>query len=138
MEALYFGGLAAVGIVGMKFRRTLRTKQSTCHQDGSTDCPCMTSEKRRAPKVAPATAPTKVTLAPGESAWLCTCGASAKFPFCDGSHRAVNASQGTKFVPREIKNTDNEAKDIYACACGHTKREDGLCDGTHKRVVLQK
>ena len=36
------------------------------------------------------------------SAWICRCGQSSKFPYCDGTHKLVNASQGTNYSPIEV------------------------------------
>lgn len=51
----------------------------TCADDGHSDCPCFTSEKTRPPTIPKALAPMKVTIAPGEAKWFCTCGQSANF-----------------------------------------------------------
>ena len=43
-----------------------------------------------------ATSPIMVELEPDKSYFYCTCGLSAKQPFCDGSH------QGTGFTPSKF------------------------------------
>jgi CDGSH-type Zn-finger protein len=65
--------------------------------------------------------------------WACTCGMSARFPFCDGSHKAFNAANGTSFAPVQVTNTEAAAKDFYLCACGHSKARP-MCDGSHRSL----
>lgn len=61
----------------------------------------------------------------GKDYYWCSCGRSAKQPFCDGSH------QGTEFTPQ--KYTAEESKTVYFCGC---KQNAGgqLCDGSHKAL----
>ena len=69
-------------------------------------------------------APTITKLEPGTYHW-CSCGKSAKVPFCDGSH------QGTPLTPVEFV---IEAKQTVAlCGCQRTKNPPH-CDGSHARV----
>jgi CDGSH-type Zn-finger protein len=57
-------------------------------------------------------------------AW-CSCGNSAKQPFCDGSHK------GGEFKPVIM---DVEAGETYAF-CGCKKSGNGVrCDGTHSKL----
>ena len=74
------------------------------------------------------------TLAPGEQKWLCSCGESATYPFCDGAcfGSAAALAKNLRGVP--FTNEGAEAKTFYFCACGHTKSADGTCDGSHQRV----
>ena len=72
-----------------------------------------------------AKAPNKVTLEAGKDYWWCTCGKSAKQPFCDGSHK------GSDFVPKKF--TAEKSGDAWLCACKHSKNAP-FCDGTHKNL----
>ena len=55
----------------------------------------------------------------------CSCGQSAKQPFCDGSHK------GTDFNPVVFKAT--ETKKMYFCGCKATSNQP-FCDGTHNSL----
>lgn len=71
------------------------------------------------------TAPIHVELEEGKSYYWCSCGLSAKQPFCDGSHK------GTDFKPQEF--TAHETKSAALCTCKQT--ENGpFCDGKHKQL----
>ncbi|MCB2295563.1 CDGSH iron-sulfur domain-containing protein [Clostridium algoriphilum] len=67
--------------------------------------------------------PIAVDVKKGETYYWCSCGRSAKQPFCDGSHK------GTTFKP--VKFTAEKDETTYLCACKHTKNPP-FCDGTHK------
>ena len=69
-------------------------------------------------------APIKLDLEAGNY-WWCTCGRSAKQPFCDGTHK------GTSFTPQQFKL--EEKKTVWLCACKATKNPP-YCDGTHKNL----
>jgi CDGSH iron-sulfur domain-containing protein 3 len=69
--------------------------------------------------------PIAVELEAGKTYYWCTCGRSAKQPFCDGAH------QGTGFAPHAF--TAEETKTAYLCACKHTKGQP-FCDGAHKAL----
>ena len=61
----------------------------------------------------------------GKAYYWCSCGQSAKQPFCDGSHK------GTDFNPVVFKAT--ETKKMYLCGCKATSNQP-FCDGTHNSL----
>ena len=67
--------------------------------------------------------PYAVDVEEGKSYFWCSCGKSAKQPFCDGSHA------GTDFVPLKFDAT--ESKKVFFCGCKVTGNQP-LCDGAHK------
>lgn len=69
--------------------------------------------------------PCLVSVKEGKTYWWCTCGRSAKQPFCDGSHK------DTKFEPMKWK--AEESGDQLFCACKHTKGQP-FCDGSHNNL----
>jgi len=70
-------------------------------------------------------APIAVELKEGETYYWCSCGKSAKQPFCDGAHK------GSAFAPKAF--TAEKTGTAYLCACKAVK--DGpFCDGTHKSL----
>ncbi len=69
--------------------------------------------------------PIEVHLEAGKSYWWCSCGKSAKQPFCDGSH------QGGPFTPVEYK--PEKSASAWFCACKQTGHPP-LCDGKHKQL----
>jgi len=65
------------------------------------------------------------TVRAGKKYFWCSCGRSAKQPFCDGSHK------GTEFTPVEfVAQADGE---ILFCACKHTRTQP-TCDGSHNNL----
>ncbi|HFB54619.1 MAG TPA: cupin domain-containing protein [Hellea balneolensis] len=66
--------------------------------------------------------PCLTRLQKGRRYMWCSCGRSAKQPFCDGSHK------GTSFLP--VAFTAEEDGEALLCACKHTKRAP-FCDGSH-------
>ncbi len=69
--------------------------------------------------------PYAVDVEAGKSYFWCSCGKSAKQPFCDGSH------QGSAFTP--VKYTATETKTAYFCGCKHTHNQP-MCDGSHTKL----
>lgn len=80
----------------------------------------MTEEARIAQK-----SPCAVEVEAGKSYWWCSCGKSAKQPFCDGSHK------GSSFSPVEYK--ADKTGTAYFCGCKRTAGQP-LCDGSHKKL----
>ncbi|RUS60763.1 CDGSH iron-sulfur domain-containing protein [Pseudorhodobacter sp. E13] len=74
------------------------------------------------PKIAQ-TAPYPLEVEAGKSYFWCSCGQSAKQPFCDGSHK------GSAFAP--VKYTAEASKKVFFCGCKHSAKAP-LCDGAHK------
>jgi CDGSH-type Zn-finger protein len=70
-------------------------------------------------------APFALSVEAGKSYWWCSCGKSAKQPFCDGSHK------GSTFSPVEYKAKEDGT--VYFCGCKHSAN-GALCDGTHKKL----
>ena len=58
--------------------------------------------------------------------WWCSCGLSAKQPFCDGSHK------GTTFTP--VKTEITEKRKVAWCMCKHTANPP-FCDGAHAKLT---
>jgi CDGSH-type Zn-finger protein len=70
-------------------------------------------------------APFEVELKEGRRYAWCSCGRSAKQPFCDGSH------QVTSLTPVVFKAERDET--VYLCGCKATSNRP-FCDGTHKSL----
>ncbi len=69
--------------------------------------------------------PYGVDVVAGKSYFWCSCGKSAKQPFCDGSH------QDTEFLPMKYEAT--ETKKLFFCGCKRTAGQP-LCDGAHNAL----
>ena len=68
--------------------------------------------------------PAVMELEAGEY-WWCSCGKSAKQPFCDGSHK------GSKFAPQKVELT--EEKNIALCNCKQSEN-GAFCDWAHSKL----
>ena len=68
--------------------------------------------------------PYSVKVEEGKKYFWCSCGNSAKQPFCDGSH------SGTSFTP--IRYEATESKNVFFCGCKVSKSQP-LCDGSHNK-----
>jgi CDGSH-type Zn-finger protein len=71
-------------------------------------------------------APLGIEVEAGKTYYWCSCGKSAKQPFCDGSHK------GSEFVPQAY--TATQGGKLYFCTCKHSSKAP-LCDGTHKTLA---
>ena len=69
--------------------------------------------------------PMAVDVEAGKSYWWCSCGKSAKQPFCDGSHK------GSAFSP--VQHDAAATGKVWFCACKQTANAP-LCDGAHKKL----
>jgi CDGSH-type Zn-finger protein/mannose-6-phosphate isomerase-like protein (cupin superfamily) len=69
--------------------------------------------------------PFLVGLVSGKNYLWCTCGLSAKQPFCDGSHAS------SSFLPLHF--TAKVTGEVVLCGCKHT-RTPPFCDGMHNRL----
>lgn len=83
------------------------------------------------PKVA-IKAPIKIQVEKGKKYSWCSCGLSAKQPFCDGAHKSCLNEDGTPKM-RSVRYEATEDKVVYFCGCKHSK--NGMfCDGTHSKI----
>ena len=69
--------------------------------------------------------PIAVEVEEGKSYFWCSCGLSAKQPFCDGSHK------DTGYTPEKYDASESTTK--HFCACKHTGNQP-LCDGSHSKL----
>jgi len=76
------------------------------------------------PKIAQK-APYLVDVEEGKTYYWCSCGLSAKQPFCDGSHK------GSAFTP--LPYTAGKTGQVAFCGCKATANQP-LCDGAHRKL----
>ncbi|MFP5041415.1 CDGSH iron-sulfur domain-containing protein [Parasediminibacterium sp. JCM 36343] len=79
--------------------------------------------------------PTSIVVEKGKTYAWCTCGLSAKNPFCDGSHKTLATEEdGQLNMPfKSLKFTAEEDGEVWLCNCKHTKNAP-FCDGSHKTI----
>lgn len=70
-------------------------------------------------------APYKVDVTEGKSYFWCSCGRSARQPFCDGSHKDTGLSP--------VKYTAEKDGAVFFCGCKSTGKSP-LCDGSHSAL----
>lgn len=79
------------------------------------------------PRIA-ATEPAGIQVEPGKIYSWCSCGLSAKEPFCDSAHKAV---EGMPY--RSIKVMFDAPQEVWFCQCKQTQTPP-FCDCTHKTL----
>ena len=70
-------------------------------------------------------APYGIDVEAGKTYYWCSCGRSAKQPFCDGSHK------GTGLAP--LQHTAAKDEKLWFCGCKATGKAP-FCDGRHKSL----
>ena len=70
-------------------------------------------------------APYAVDVVAGKEYYWCSCGRSAKQPFCDGTHK--------QFGLEPMKFMAEETKTIFLCGCRSSGNKP-FCDGTHTKL----
>lgn len=67
--------------------------------------------------------PIEVAVEAGRTYYWCSCGRSARQPFCDGAHK------GSGMAPKAF--TAKESGTVWLCVCKRTK-DQPFCDGSHR------
>ncbi|KAM9986377.1 hypothetical protein ACTFIY_010799 [Dictyostelium cf. discoideum] len=62
--------------------------------------------------------------------WICRCGQSKNYPYCDGSHKKHNEETGLNDTPLKV---EKGSEMVYVCRCGHSK-DKPFCDGAHSTL----
>lgn len=70
-------------------------------------------------------APYPVEVTEGKTYFWCSCGRSARQPFCDGSHKETGLEP--------VKYTAEKDGKLFFCGCKATGMAP-LCDGTHSKL----
>lgn len=74
--------------------------------------------------------PERIILESGTTYFWCSCGLSAKNPFCDGTHKNNPQAEGKKSLHFTVETT----KSYALCTCKETKTPP-FCDGSHKKFL---
>ena len=69
--------------------------------------------------------PFQVSLEKGKAYFWCSCGRSAKQPYCDGSHK------GTSFNPQRFVAEETATFNLCGCKASDDKP---FCDGSHNML----
>lgn len=69
--------------------------------------------------------PYEAEVVEGKTYYWCSCGKSARQPFCDGSHK------GSDFAPMAWRAP--ETGTVYFCGCKRSA-DMPLCDGAHEKL----
>ena len=72
--------------------------------------------------------PIGIRVEPGKIYSWCTCGLTAKEPFCDSAHKQI---EGMPF--RSLKVAFDKEEEIWFCRCKQTKTPP-FCDGSHRKT----
>lgn len=72
--------------------------------------------------------PIGILVEPGKVYSWCSCGLTAKTPFCDSAHKQI---EGMPY--RSVKVIFDKAEEVWFCQCKHTKTPP-FCDGTHNSL----
>lgn len=82
-----------------------------------------------------ATQPTAFKVEKDKTYAWCTCGLSAKNPFCDGGHKQLAFEEnGETIMPyKSLKFTAQEDGEVWLCNCKQTKNPP-FCDGSHNNI----
>lgn len=72
--------------------------------------------------------PIGIMVEPGKVYSWCSCGLTAKTPFCDSAHKAI---EGMPY--RSVKVVFDKAEEIFFCQCKQTKTPP-FCDDSHKKL----
>lgn len=83
------------------------------------------------PKIA-SKQPLAVKVEEGKSYYWCSCGLSAKQPFCDGAHKKYKDDKEQPIMKPTLFISDKE-QEIYFCGCKKSKK-GALCDGSHNNL----
>lgn len=76
--------------------------------------------------------PEYLTLEADQTYYWCSCGQSAKKPFCDGAHKQLITPEGEARKKSLVFKVDS-TKQYGICTCQLTSTPP-YCDGSHKKI----